>query len=305
MATNPMQRKARNSFLLGMLVMLLIAGVVIALLFMQLMKKNKKEQEELQQSVKVYVLNKDVSSGQKITTDMLVQRTVNKSLVPSNATGDISSLVEQEIVAKVSMKANTVITSELVSKSDNVITNDVRREEYNMFVLPMDLQTGDYVDVRIMFPSGQNYIVVSKKEVEIPVIGGINSDDTIWMNLSEDEILNISSAIVEAYQVKGSKVYVTKYTDPGMQEAATPTYPANADVMKLIEQNPNIVEDAKRDLVNRYNVDIRNNYINSQVNSAGNEGKTNLQTKMDESSTNSKSTRKEYLDSLSGATIEE
>ena len=39
MATNPMQRKARNSFLLGMLVMLLIAGAIIALLLMQLMEK--------------------------------------------------------------------------------------------------------------------------------------------------------------------------------------------------------------------------------------------------------------------------
>ena len=47
MATNPMQRKARNSFLLGMLVMVLISGVVIAFLFIQLMNKNKKEQEEL------------------------------------------------------------------------------------------------------------------------------------------------------------------------------------------------------------------------------------------------------------------
>ena len=56
MATNPMQRKARNSFLLGMLVMLLISGVIIALLFMQLSNKIKKEQEELKASVKAYVL---------------------------------------------------------------------------------------------------------------------------------------------------------------------------------------------------------------------------------------------------------
>ena len=31
MATNPMQRKARNSFLLGMLLTLVIAGAVISL----------------------------------------------------------------------------------------------------------------------------------------------------------------------------------------------------------------------------------------------------------------------------------
>ncbi len=46
MATNPMQRKARNSFLLGMLVTLVITGAIIALLFMQLMNKTKKEQED-------------------------------------------------------------------------------------------------------------------------------------------------------------------------------------------------------------------------------------------------------------------
>ena len=75
MATNPMQRKARNSFLLGMLLMLVISGVIIALLFMQLINKNKKEQEELKASVKAYVLNQDVSSGQIITTDMLTIQT--------------------------------------------------------------------------------------------------------------------------------------------------------------------------------------------------------------------------------------
>ena len=62
MATNPMQRKARNSFLLGMLVMLLIAGVIIAFLFIQLMNKTKKEQEELKLSTNVYVLKQDVKS---------------------------------------------------------------------------------------------------------------------------------------------------------------------------------------------------------------------------------------------------
>ena len=36
MATNPMQRKARNSFLLGVLTTLVLAAIVIALLILQL-----------------------------------------------------------------------------------------------------------------------------------------------------------------------------------------------------------------------------------------------------------------------------
>ena len=250
MATNPMQRKARNSFLLGMLVMLLISGIVIALLFMQLMNKMKEEKEELKASVNAYVLKQDVSSGQVITTDMLTIQTVNKNLVPSNATSDISVIenyalqdkegndiytkydnnnnpklyirkdnkeyeVKQEeeteyyyiernnnkeylelntvpLVAKVTMKKNTLITTELLSKSDNVVQNDMRKQEYNMLVLPMDLTTGDYIDVRLMLPSGQDFIVIAKKEVELPKINGVDSEDTIWINLSEDEILHMS-----------------------------------------------------------------------------------------------------------------
>lgn len=361
MATNPMQRKARNSFLLGMLLMLLISGIVIALLFMQLMNKTKKEKEELQASVKAYVLNQDVSSGQVITTDMLTMQTVNKNLVPSNATSDISLIenyalqdkegndiytkienntpalyirkdnreyqVKQEeetdnyyiernnnkeylelnsvpLVAKVNMKKNTLITTELLSKSDNLVQNDVRKQEYNMLVLPMDLVTGDYIDIRLMLPSGQDYIIVSKKEVEIPNIGGVDSEDTVWINLSEDEILHMSCAIYEAYKIKGSKIYATKYTEAGMQEAATPTYPVNESTSRLLQNNPNIVEKAMNEIANRYNntdaSNLRNNYINTEISNQGDQAQANVETNMQESTTNSKNSRKEYLDSLAG-----
>ena len=107
MASNPMQRKARNSFLLGMLVMLLISGVVIALLFMQLMNKIKAEQEELKASVSAYVLTQDVKSGQVITKDMLKKQTVNKTLVPSNATSDISIIENYALQDK---EVNSIVT---------------------------------------------------------------------------------------------------------------------------------------------------------------------------------------------------
>ena len=363
MATNPMQRKARNSFLLGMLVMLLISSIVIALLFMQLLNRIKEDNEELANSVNAYVLNQDVRSGQVITTDMLTLQTVNRTLVPSNATSDISLIenyalqdkegndiytkydrdnnpqlyitidgteyeVDQEeetdsyyytrnnekqylelnsvpLVAKVDMNANTLITTELLSKSDNMVQDDMRKQEYNMVVLPMDLTTGDYIDIRLMLPSGQDYIVVSKKEVEIPVIGGVDSEDTIWVNLSEDEILHMSCAIVEAYQINGAKLYATKYTEPGMQAAATPTFPINESTSRLLESDPNVLERAMNEIRARYNnnnsTTLRNDYINNAINAQGDQATTNLQTNMEESITNSQNSRREYLDSLSAA----
>ena len=363
MATNPMQRKARNSFLLGMLVMLLISGIVIALLLMQLMNRIQEDNEELANSVNAYVLNQDVRSGQVITTDMLTLQTVNKTLVPSNATSDISLIenyalqdkegndiytkyrnnepalyitidgteyeVQQEeetdnyfitrnnnkeylelnsvpLVAKVNMNANTLITTELLSKSDNMVQDDMRKQEYNMVVLPMDLATGDYIDIRLMLPSGQDYIVVAKKEVEIPVVGGVDSEDTIWINMSEDEILHMSCAIIDAFQINGAKLYATKYTEAGMQAAATPTYPINESTSRLLESDPNILERAMQEIRARYNnnngATLRNDYINNAINAQGDQTATNIQTNMEESITNSQNSRKEYLDSLSAAT---
>lgn len=333
---------------------------------MQLMNKNKKEKEELKASVNAYVLNRDVSSGQVITTDMLTLQVVNRNLVPSNATSDIELIqnyalqdkegndiytkydkngngtlyikkngteyeVKKEdqtenyyiekngekeylelnnvpLIAKVTMKKNTLITTELLSKGDNQVQDDVRKQEYNMIVLPMDLATGDYIDVRVQFPNGQDFIVVSKKEVEIPNVNGTDSNDTIWISLTEDEILHMSCAIVDVAQVKGAKIYATKYTEAGMQKAATPTFPVNESTSALIRSDSNILERAKIEVANRYNnqnsANLRNNYIQSSINSQGEQAQSNLESSMEESITNSKNSRKQYLDSLSGTTQE-
>ena len=207
------------------------------------------------------------------------------------------------------MNANTLITTELLSKSDNMVQDDMRKQEYNMLVLPIDLTTGDYIDIRLMLPSGQDYIVVSKKEVEMPLIGGVESADTIWVNMTEDEILHMSCAIYDAYRINGAKLYVTKYTEAGMQEAATPTYPVNESTSALLTSDPNILERAMEEIRARYSENnsssLRNDYINSAINSQGDQADTNIQTNMEESITNSKNSRQEYLDSLAGATTTE
>mgnify|MGYP001862737498 FL=1 len=117
----------------------------------------------------------------------------------------------------------------------------------------------------------------------------------------------MSNAIYEAYRLVGSKLYINKYSEPGMQEAATPTYPIKREVLQLVQGNPNIVEEAKNALYARYNdsqVTQRTDVINKELENAGEEGETNLQTKIEESITNSKTTRKQYLDSLAGVTEE-
>ena len=100
----------------------------------------------------------------------------------------------------------------------------------------------------------------------------------------------------------GAKLYVNRYTEPGMQQAAGTTYPVNQDVMALINSNPNIVEEARTALYARYNVDQRNNVVNSALSQAGDQADTNLQQKMEESITNSQTSRQDYLEGLTATT---
>lgn len=356
MATNPMQRKARNSFLLGMLLTLVITGLVIVLLILQLKNYKEKEAQEQANSVTIYVLKQDVISGQVITTDMLNKQVVDKTLVPSNAIGNTTilsnysltdkegneviteyknntatlylsrngsryelkeedtgnyyiernsnkeyiELAETPIIAKIDMKTNTVITTNSIAKSNEKTTDDLRKQEYNVIQLPTQIQTGEYVDVRLAMPSGQDYIVVSKKQVEIPQINGIDMEDTVWLKMTEGEIITMNNAIVDTYRMAGAKLYITPYVEAGVQTAAIPTYVPTESVANLINSNPNIVQTAKNELIARYNANaatVRNGAINPAIN--GNpEGEENLKTKVEESVTNSREGRKQYLQSL-------
>lgn len=355
MASNPMQRQARNSFLLGMVLTLILAAAVVALLYMQIKKLNEKLANEENGKLSVYVLNQDVKSGTPLTTNMFTMKSVSKSAIPQDATSDIGATLanyslcdksgndiytdadgslymnvnnnkvkvykedlsdsyytmngsnksyiettQKSLIAKVDMKANTVITSSLFARSNEINTDDVRTQEYNMLVLPTDLVDGDYVDIRFMLPNGQDFIVVSKKKVTIPLVNGVYSADTICVDLSEDEILSLSSAIVEAYRMEASKMYVTKYVEAGIQNASTPTYPVNAEVARLVEQNPNIVEEALAALRTRYNAESRNTYINDALSKYGDNDQ--IPKKVEESITSTKESREKYLQSLTGAT---
>ena len=396
MAVNPMQRKTRISFLIGVLITLLVTGVVIVLLFLKVNSLQKDIDAEQAKKKKIYVLNQDVKSGQSITEDMFMLKQVDGTTIPETATNvieeidswylqlkdgtpintgtyyynqrneEVRATSEEEIagvathsglyyldvngnevrvyqdentynyytlktengaqvkeyidmnnvpvIAKIDLQANTIMTPNLVEQTNEVTTDDLRREEFNTIVLPMDLLTGDYIDVRLMLPNGQNFIVVSKKSVEIPIAkDGTYMADTIWLKLREDEMLVMSSAIIEAAGINGAKLYAVKYTEPGLQDAAIPTYRPNNATASLIgmgtDGNPtnpnlaNMLESAKAELRKRYTsfaTDARTNYLQSLINE--NESfNSNVEAGLSQSATNSTEARQQYLEAVQQA----
>lgn len=275
MAINPMQRRARNSFFIGFLVALIIMACVVLFLLYQIKSLNEAKEalEALQKQV--YVAADDLESGQELSfyddfKTEIVQTTMDTSLIISQddfefkdeETGEVIEKYNEDgvqiyknLVMKVNVPAGSIVTRDMVVESGNETTDTQRIQEYNMIVLPSQLKNGDYVDIRLSLPTGQDYIVLAKKKV----LG--TTQTGLWLKLDETEILMMNNAIVESYIIPGSKLYATQYPEAGVQEAAVPTYNVSGAVLDLINSDPNISETARQELWNRYNANVRVTYF--------------------------------------------
>ena len=316
MATmNPLEKKARSSFIKGLLIAGLIGIIVIVILTVQILKKRGEENQRIASQKNVVIIKQDIKSGEEITSDMLLTVKANSEVAStgamtmadfstlSTATDDAGNTANLRVLAKIDISAKTVITEDMLSTEETAVSNDLRQQEYNMIVLPSTLADGDTIDIRLRLPNGADYIVLSKKKVKLADLNGAVSATTILINVTEDQILTMSAAIVDAYKISGSKLYATKYTDPGLQAVATATYIPSNDTINLIDKDPNIVTTARNALITRYN----ENYstyrtgIQSTINSI----ESSTQQSRVESGTSSETAtqqaeRKTYLDSLAG-----
>ena len=276
MAKNPMQRKARNSFILGIFITLVITGSIIGLLVFKLININKENKEKEQGLKNAYVLVTDIKSGDSIKLENLKKVDIETNIIPSNAI--TLSQIEENTIAKIDLKTGTILSSDMITNSDDKTTNDTRVQEYNMILLPSQINTNEYVDIRLRLPSGLDYIVVSKKKIEIPQVLGVASESTFSVKLNESETQTMSSAIVESYIMEGSILYVAKYVEPGIQGSSVPTYVPSTAVQEAIRQNSNIKVEARNALVTRFTESITTrNSINSVLNTYNDKSKENVE----------------------------
>lgn len=195
---------------------------------------NNYKMKEYQNKRVVLIPKADIKSNALLEKSMFDSKEISSSISPEqymdeNDFGKISPI---------SLKAGVPVLKYMLLTEQ--ISHDIREEEFNMFFLQGNLQKDDFIDIRICFPNGEDYIVVSKKKViEID-----KKQNTIWAWLSEKEIITASSAIVDAYLNKGTKLYVVKYIEPAVQKQAKPTYPVNQHVISVIAGDPNIVDKA-------------------------------------------------------------
>lgn len=206
-------------------------------------------EKEQQAKKKVYVAGKDIEVGSVINAADLVAVDVPKDAVPDDTITESNGAAGK--YSKIIIKKNTPLTKAMLYE-EGVTPDDIRSQEFRLIQLPSDLKQNQFLDVRIKFPTGQDYIVLSKKKVKQLL------ENTVWFDLSEKEILTFSSAIVDAYQ-SGAAIYALTYVDPYVQEKSIVDYPVNAMVRTRILNDPNILSEAKRNLEERARLNLEYN----------------------------------------------
>lgn len=184
-----------------------------------------------------YVAAMDIKLG-----EMLTEQNVLFSTEISSSTPQDLFITESDIgkIATCNVAQGQPVLKNMVTQP---LENNYHERECSFIWLSSNLKDYDYVDLRILFENGEDYVVAAKKAVRQVSIAANNC--FIW--LTEEEILSLDAAIVDA-NLHGAKIYTTKYVEPALQEASTVNYNPNNDVIKLMRDDPNIVTASAREL---------------------------------------------------------
>lgn len=257
-----------------LIVLLIVSWVVVGIFFFkfkgdteaQLAAKDSQISDletslsEIGELVPAYVVASDVPSGKQIEESDVTQIDVPLSM-SDNLVQDYDELIGKYF--KLGMTAGTVITSNAIY--EEVITPDMRYYDVMVDVMPIGLQVGSFVDIRIKNSNGSDRIGISHRQV-----AQINGN-CLKLILTEEDILMFSGMLSDNVFLQGtlefkgirdenndgkvdnkdttkidcgdSYIYAVEYVEGGVQDRAAKFYSPNKVVRYLLTVDPNIHEE--------------------------------------------------------------
>lgn len=240
------KRTTRQYIIVAMICIIVIGGAAIitsVILTGQIREEYNQQltevyKERAMNQRSIYIAYGDILKGDLITADNVKKMTVYASQPEETYMGE-EGLGK---AALLDIPMGTHLQDNMLTES--AVNSELREVEYDVINVNSDLINNDTVDIRIFFPNGEDYIILTKKEMK-----GIAADTgSCFLWLTEEEILRMASATVDAYLYSGAKIYTTKYIEPNLQDSSQVTYEPSVSTQLLIRDNPNILETATNEL---------------------------------------------------------
>ena len=203
--------------------------------------------------VPAYTVGADVPSGKKIEETDLVQIDVPVSMA-TNLVQDMEELVGKHF--RLNMTAGSVLTTDCVY--EEVITSDMRYYDVVLDQLPIGLQLGEYVDIRIKYGTGADFVGIAHRQVaqingnviklilteeDIHMYSDMLMDNIVYNESFKSPLdLNDDGKLNDTVDPVGSILYAVTYVEGGNQEKASSFYAPSTLVQGIMSGDPNIGE---------------------------------------------------------------
>lgn len=208
----------------------------------------------------IYTVAAPVKSGQEIKEEDLVLQTVPTSSVPSNVINSVEDV--KGAYYRISFEPGMPLTQDLVVKE--VFEGAVYDRDVFLDSLPVGTQVGDYIDVRVVLPGGEEFVAFEHRRVNA------RYENAVKMHFDEADLWIYTSMMVDRalYKGVGFKIYCTKYVDPGQHDKVKAYYPVRKEVTDIANLRVNLTENQLKRMYNedlRKSIDTKLKYYNSEA----------------------------------------
>lgn len=203
--------------------------------------KLQQQLDEIGDLVAVYQLNTNTKSGTQMQDFQFSMVEIPEYAVPANAVTSLEDI--KDFYYKISLSTGTIVTSDMLMQQK--LTDDERTLDVVLDEIPIGIEIGDYVDIRIAFPLGQDYIAMSHKEV-VEINGS-----TLKLIVSQQDFYSYQSMQTDEALFSSTKAYGSTYIEGGIQTAAKQYYPVSLAVLKTMLLDPNIDTSDYSDVMKR------------------------------------------------------
>lgn len=225
-----MRRKAKRKVwicagILGFIIVWLTTAMITVVLYKEFKNCNV-EREQLQLQLQTY--QKEVyTAAEKLTKGTVItEEKVNREIRYSDEAEErFMTEVQLGMAITMDVPAGTCLTKDMLCE---------KNENYRIVFLEEaevaeTIENGARIDMRIRYCNAEDYIVLSDK-----VIVKSKSGSGILLELTEAEILLISSAIADCELYQGTKLYAVEYPNYRQTDSGLVNYVANKEVLTLL-----------------------------------------------------------------------
>lgn len=169
----------------------------------------------------VYVATERLPKGTVLTEDKL-RKEVRYSEFLSEYLISVEDIGKSMLV---DVEEGTWLTKNMLYEGEK----NVREVFIKEIEVAEHLQTGDRVDIRLRYPNAEDYIVLLDK-----ILVKYDSDSGIVLELTEEELLLLSSAISDCSLYEKTKLYAVEYPKYPQISMGVVTYIANKEILRML-----------------------------------------------------------------------